>query len=192
MGRLGSFAGLVYSGDTSDPARAKFYGDLRDRLTTISTQLLFFTLELNRLDDAALERALQNPALAVYRPWLEDLRLEKPYQLDDTVERLFHEKSVTGRGAWNRLFDETLAALRFDVEGETLTLEPTLNRLVDPSEARRKSAAEALARLSESIQRYPGPNGSPRPSRSTTPARFRSGRRSPSRHRVSRRSSTPW
>ncbi len=145
MGRLASFAGLVYSGDTSDPARAKFYGDLQDRLTTISTQLLFFALELNRLDDAVLERALQNPALAVYRPWLEDLRLEKPYQLDDTIERLFHEKSVTGRGAWNRLFDETLAALRFDVEGETLTLEPTLNRLVDPSEARRKAAAEALA-----------------------------------------------
>ncbi len=145
MGRLGSFAGLVYSGDTSDPARAKFYGDLQDRLTTISTRLLFFTLELNRLDDAMLERALQTPALALYRPWLEDLRLEKPYQLDDTIERLFHEKSVTGRGAWNRLFDETLAALRFDVEGETLTLEPTLNRLVDPLEARRKAAAEALA-----------------------------------------------
>jgi oligoendopeptidase F len=145
MGRLGSFAGLVYSGDTSDPARAKFYGDLQDRLTTISTQLLFFTLELNRLDDAVVETALQTPALAHYRPWIEDLRLEKPYQLEDTIERLFHEKHVTGRGAWNRLFDETLAALRFDVGGETLTLEPTLNRLMDAEEERRKAAAAALA-----------------------------------------------
>ncbi|MDQ3559202.1 MAG: M3 family oligoendopeptidase, partial [Pseudomonadota bacterium] len=84
-------------------------------------------------------------ALAVYRPWLEDLRLERPYQLEDRIERLFHEKSVTGRGAWNRLFDETLASLAFDVDGEKLTLETTLNRLVDPDEARRKAAADALA-----------------------------------------------
>src|SRR4051812_21161868 len=98
-GRLASFAGLVYSGDTADPARAKFYGDLQDRLTAISTHLLFFTLELNRIDEAILEKALAAPALAAYRPWLDDLRLERPYQLDDTIERLFHEKSVTGRGA---------------------------------------------------------------------------------------------
>jgi len=145
MGRLGSFAGLIYSGDTSDPARAKFYGDLQDRLTAISTHLLFFALELNRLDDALLESALRDAALAVYRPWIEDLRLERPYQLEDRIERLFHEKSVTGRGAWNRLFDETLASLAFDVDGEKLTLETTLNRLVDPDEARRKAAADALA-----------------------------------------------
>jgi oligoendopeptidase F len=145
LGRLGSFAGLVYAGDTSDPARAKFYGDLQDKLTTISTSLLFFGLELNRLDDALIERALQTPALSVYRPWIEDLRLERPYQLEDRIERLFHEKSVTGRSAWNRLFDETLASLRFSVEGESLPLEPTLNRLVDPDEARRKNAADALA-----------------------------------------------
>ena len=145
IGRLASFAGLVYSGDTSDPVRAKFYGDLQDRLTAVSTHLLFFTLELNRLEDELLDRALETPALAVYRPWLEDLRLERPYQLDDRIERLFHEKSVTGRGAWNRLFDETLAGLRFEIEGEKLPLEPTLNRLVDPDEQKRRAAAEALA-----------------------------------------------
>ena len=145
LGRLASFAGLIYSGDTTDPARAKFYGDLQDRLTTISTHLLFFTLEMNRLDDALLEGALDHPKLSAYRPWIEDLRLERPYQLEDRIERLFHEKSVTGRGAWNRLFDETLATLRFNVHGESLTLEPTLNRMVDPDENKRKAAAEALA-----------------------------------------------
>jgi oligoendopeptidase F len=145
MGRLASYAGLVYSGDTTDPARTKFYGDLQDRLTTISTQLLFFGLELNRLDDALMAKALEAPALAVYRPWIEDLRLERPYQLEDNIERLFHEKSVTGRGAWNRLFDETLASLKFQVDGESLTLEPTLNGLVSPDEARRKASADALA-----------------------------------------------
>jgi oligoendopeptidase F len=145
MGRIGSFAALLHAGDTSDPVRAKFYGDVNDRLTAVGTHLLFFPLELNRLDDALVETALQAPALARYRPWIEDLRLEKPYQLDDTIERLFLEKSVTGRSAWNRLFDETLASLRFEVAGETLTLEPTLHRLLHPEEARRKAAAEALA-----------------------------------------------
>jgi oligoendopeptidase F len=145
IGRLGSFAGLVYSDDTSDPARSKFYGDLQDRLTTISTHLLFFALELNRLEDNLLEEALKAPALAKYRPWLEDLRLERPYQLDDRIERLFHEKSVTGAGAWMRLFDETLAGLRFSIDGKPLTLEQTLNRLVSPDESIRRSAAEALA-----------------------------------------------
>ncbi len=145
LGRLGSFAGLVHAGDTSDPTRAKFYGDVQDKLTTISTHLLFFGLELNRLDDAILDAALKTPALAVYKPWLDDLRLERPYQLEDRIEQLFHEKSVTGRGAWNRLFDETMASLRFDIDGEKLPIEPTLNLLVDPDETKRKKAAEALA-----------------------------------------------
>ncbi len=145
LGRLGSYAGLIHAGDTTDPARSKFFGDMQDKLTTISTHLLFFGLELNRLDDPAVEKALQSSTLAVYRPWLEDLRLERPHQLEDRIEQLFHEKSATGRGAWNRLFDETLATLRFDVEGEMLPLEPTLNRLVDPDEKKRKAAADALA-----------------------------------------------
>lgn len=70
---------------------------MQEQLTTVSTRLLFFELELNRLDDATLAKALQTPALALYRPWLEDLRLERPYQLEDRIEKLFHEKSVTGR-----------------------------------------------------------------------------------------------
>jgi oligoendopeptidase F len=145
LGRLGSFAGLVHAGDTTDPARSKFYGDVEDKLTQISTHLLFFGLELNRLDDAVIEKALKTPALAHYRPWIEDLRLERPYQLEDRIEQLFHEKSATGRSAWNRLFDETLASLRFEIEGEKLPLEPTLNRLVDPDEKKRQAGAEALA-----------------------------------------------
>lgn len=146
MGRIGSYAGLVYSGDTTDPKRAKFYGDIQSRLTNASTQLIFFELELNRLDDAALDALVASDAgLSHYKPWFADIRLEKPYQLADDIEKLFHEKSQTGRSAWNRLFDETLAAMRFDVEGEELALEATLNRLQDPDEAKRKAAADALA-----------------------------------------------
>ncbi len=124
-GRLGSYAGLVHAGDSVDAAITKFYGDVSERLTAASVHLLFFTLELNRIDDAAMERAMQTPELGHYRPWIEDLRKDKPYQLEDRVEQLFHEKSQSGYAAWNRLFDQTISGLRFKVGGSELAIEPT-------------------------------------------------------------------
>jgi oligoendopeptidase F len=146
MGRLGSYAGLIHAGDTVDPARAKFYADVQERLTAASTHLLFFVLELNRLDDAKLEAAMQDRSLGHYRPWLEDIRKDKPYQLEDRIEQLFHEKSVTAYSAWNRLFDETIAGLRFKVGPKSLAIEPTLNLMQDPKAAMRKAASQALAK----------------------------------------------
>ena len=145
MGRLGSYAGLLHAGNTVDPARTKFYGDVQERLTAASTHLLFFSLELNRIDDALLEAAMRDPALGHYRPWLEDVRRYRPYQLEDRVEQLFHEKSMTAYSAWNRQFDATIANLRFKVLGKSLAIEPTLNLLQDRSGAKRKAAAQALA-----------------------------------------------
>src|SRR5579863_2833042 len=146
IGRIISYAGLIHAGNTVDPARAKFYGDVQDRVTSISTHLLFFVLELNRLDDARLEAAMRDPALAHYRPWLEDIRKDKPHQLEDRIEQLFHEKSVTAYAAWNRLFDETIAQLRFKVGAKSLAIEPALNLLQDPNPKNRKAAADALAK----------------------------------------------
>ena len=147
LGRLMSFAGLLHAGDTTDAKRAKFYGDVQDKITAASTHLLFFTLELNRIDDALIEKALGEPAFGHYRPWVEDVRKEKPYQLEDRVEQLFHEKSVTGRGAWNRLFDETMAGLRFKVDGKELLLEQTLTLMQDPDESRRRAGSDAIAEV---------------------------------------------
>jgi oligoendopeptidase F len=147
MGRLISYAGLVYASDTTDPVNTKFYGDVQERITASSLHLLFFTLELNRIDDAVLDRAMVDPELGHYRPGLEDVRKEKPYQLEDRIEQLFHEKSVTGYSAWNRLFDETSASLRFDVDGQSLAIEPTLNLMMDTNEKTRKAAADALAKV---------------------------------------------
>ena len=144
LGRLMSYAGLVYAGNTTDPTRAKFYGDTQETVTRAATDLLFFALELNRVDDGVLDAAAAGE-LAPYRPWLDDLRKDKPFQLDDRVEQLFLEKAATGASAWNRLFDETLAAIRFTVEGAELPLEPTLSLMQDPDAIRRKAAAEALA-----------------------------------------------
>src|SRR2546421_175777 len=119
---------------------------MQDRITAASLHLLFFPLDLTRLDDAALENAMADPVLGHYRPWIEDVRKEKPYQVEDRVEELFHEKSVTGAGAWNRLFDETIGSLRFAVEGKPLAIEQTLSLMQDASEKKRRAASEALAR----------------------------------------------
>ena len=145
LGRLISFAHLLYAGDTTDPRRAKFFGDVQERITAASLHVLFFTLELNRIDDAALEAAMRDPALGHYRPWIEDVRKEKPYQLEDRVEQLFHEKAVTGSSAWHRQFDESIASLRFKIGGKQLAIEPALNLLVDADGKKRKAAAQALA-----------------------------------------------
>ena len=146
LGKAGSYSGLLYASDSSNPVYAKFAGDMRDRLTAISTQLLFFELELNRIEDAVLEAALKQPDLAHYAPWLEDIRKERPHQLDDEIERLFMEKSVTGYSAWNRLFDETIADLRFDVDGEELAMAPVLNLMTSPDGQKRKAASLAIGK----------------------------------------------
>ena len=146
LGRLISYAGLVYAGNNTDPVRAKFYGDIQEKVTAASLHLLFFTLELNRLGDAALDAAMHDRALGHYRPWIEDVRKEKPYQLEDRVEELFHEKSVTGAGALNRLFTETIAALRFKVGAKELALEATLTLMQDKDSRKRQAASDALAR----------------------------------------------
>lgn len=154
LGRIGSFAGLTYFSDTSNPANGKLYGDAQTKLTDIASHLLFFPLELNRIDDALIDAAFDKDALAAhYKPWLVDLRKDKPHQLDDSLEQLFLEKSMTSAAAFNRLFDETMTDLRFEVDGESLALEPTLNMLQEPDpETRRKAAAALSATFKENLR----------------------------------------
>jgi oligoendopeptidase F len=145
LGRIGSYSGLLHATDSTNPAYSKFYGDMSERITAAYSHLLFFDLELNRIDDAALDAAMRDGPLAHYRPWIEDVRKEKPYQLEDRIEQLFHEKSLTGYSAWNRQYDDTVAALRFKVGGKTMSIEHALNLLQDADGKKRKAAAQALA-----------------------------------------------
>lgn len=145
MGRMASYAGLLYFSNTLDTQNAKFYGDMQAHITDASAHLIFFTLELNRIDEKDIANGIENDALtAHYKSWILDLRKDKPHQLQENVEQLFHEKSITGHGAWNRLFDETMADLRFDIDGEELPLEQTLNLLQEADPAIREKAAKAL------------------------------------------------
>ena len=155
QGRLASYAQLSFSGDGTDPALGQFYQSVSERVTTISSDLLFFALELNRLDDATLEAKLRDPALSRWAPWLRDLRVFRPHQLSDEVEKLLHEKEVTGRSAWSRLFDETVAGLRVPVRGEDLTVSAALNKLSDRDrEVRRDAAAGISAVFADNIRLF--------------------------------------
>lgn len=153
-GRIGSFAFLQYAQKSTDPDRAKFMGDTNEALTNLSTKVLFFELELNRIEDADLEAAFaQDAELARYRTWFAELRKAKPYQLDDKLEELFHDKSVTAFSSWNRLFDETLSSLQFEVDGETLNMESTLHLLSERDEKKREAAFKALGKTLSSNAR---------------------------------------
>jgi len=144
MYRLLSYSQLRYSSNVSDPENGRFHQGMHERVTTISTQTLFFTLELNRLDDATLADKLTSPKAAHYASWLRDLRVFRDHQLSDEVEQLLMEKDVVGNSAWVRLFDETMAELRFDVNGKSLTSAETLNQMTDKNPDKRKAAAKAM------------------------------------------------
>ena len=146
-GRIMSFAGLRYHQITTDPGRAKFLSDCQEKITTYTTPLVFFTLELNRLEDDALAGMYaENADLARYKPILDRIRAMKPYQLSDELEKFLHDLGVVG-DAWERLFDETIAGLTFTVDGEELGIEGTLNLLTEQERAKREAAARELARV---------------------------------------------
>ena len=146
-GRIMSFAGLRYYQLTVDGDRTKFMSDMQEKITDFTTPLVFFTLELNRIDDAALQALLNaNDALARYQPVFDRIRAMKPYQLSDELEKFLHDLGVVG-DAWERLFDETIAGLSFEIDGESLGIEGTLNLLTDPDRAQREKGAVELARV---------------------------------------------
>jgi oligoendopeptidase F len=146
LGRVASYAQLLFAGDSSDPAIGRFYQTVNERVTAISSHLIFFSLELNRVDDAVLEAKLADPALARYRPWLRDLRVFRPHQLSDDLEKLTHERDLTASAAWSRLFDETVAAMRIKLNGEDLTVSAALNKLSDSDRAVRETAGKAVGK----------------------------------------------
>ncbi len=147
-GRLMSFAGLRYYQVTTDPERAKFMSDMQDKITAFTTPLVFYGLEFNRLEDAHVNARLsENADLARYSPVFDRMRAMRPYQLSDELEKFLHDQSTVGAAAWNRLFDETIAALSFTVNGEDLNIEGALNLLTEQDRSHREAAMREIARV---------------------------------------------
>ncbi|MBS8227287.1 M3 family oligoendopeptidase [Vannielia litorea] len=145
-GRIMSFAGLRYYQLTVDPDRAQFMGNMQQQITDIMSSLVFFSLELNRVEDATYEAWFTgSEELARYKPVFDRMRALKPYQLSDELEKFLHDQSTVGAAAWNRLFDETVAGLEFNVNGETLGMEGVANLLSEQNRDIREAAAREIA-----------------------------------------------
>ena len=157
IGKIMSYGHLLHATHMSDHAVSAFFQTLQERVTDISTDTLFFTLEINRLSDKVLNKQLKHPKAAHYAPWVRDTRVFRPYQLSDEAEKLLHEKTLTSHNAWIRLFGETMADMRFQVKNrkgsKEMTLADTLNLLSDKKPETRKQGAKALAQgLSKNIR----------------------------------------
>ena len=153
--RVTSFAQLRFAADASDPVAARFLQTANERVNEISADLLFFRLEINRLDDETLNRQLSAPEAAHFAPWVRDVRTFRDHELSDELEQLLHDKSVVGAAAWHRLFDETMASLKFPVDGRDLTTSEVFDRLSDPStEVRRKAAKSIGTVLGDNIRTF--------------------------------------
>ncbi len=144
LARALSYAHLTYAGDITNPETGRFFQTIQERVNEVATVLLFFELELRRIEEDELESKLESSELARYRPWLRDMRAFRPHQLSDEVEKLLLEKFVAGRSAWVRLFDETIADLRFPFRGKDLTETEILDLLSDPDGEKRREAAQSL------------------------------------------------
>ena len=145
LGKLGSYAQLVYAGDMTNAENAQFYQNISEALTDISSKTLFFALSINRIEESALAKMLSSSKkLKHYASWLRDVRAMKPYQLSDELEQLLHDKSVTGHAAWCRLFDETMAQMRFPLDSEKLSSAEIFDLMSSKHPEVRKKAAKVI------------------------------------------------
>ena len=147
LGRLTSYAYLYYCTRMDDPEAAQVFQNLSEEVSNISRNLVFFCIELNHLSDGDLDERLNDLSLKHYSPWLRDIRDLKPYQLSEDLERMLHEKEVSSRAAWVRLFDETIDGLRFSVGDTLLTATEALDLLSHQDAGKRRSAAKSIGQV---------------------------------------------
>lgn len=146
-GKISSFAFLTYTTNMQDEATTIFFQNISEKLTQYSTLLIFFTLQINQLEETHLNKLLENKDLANYKPWFRDLRVWKKYQLSDKEEEILTQTSITGAQAWNRLFDETSADLKFPFKDQMLTCSEILHKLSEPDAEGRKLAGQSLGKV---------------------------------------------
>ena len=147
MGRLGSYAQLYYAQNMADPERGRFSQNVSEALNEATAKLVFFRLELNKIEDDDLAVRMKEPALARYAPWLRDVRLFRPHDLSDELEKYIHDQSVVGSSAWSRLFDETIARLRYPFRDEVLTEPQILDKLSNKDASVRRDAAKSFGKV---------------------------------------------
>ncbi|MFN7662924.1 MAG: M3 family oligoendopeptidase [Alphaproteobacteria bacterium] len=152
MGRLSSFASLIFAQDMTHKEKASFYQNIQEKITDLSTPLIFYTLEFNQIADSTLKSYYsESPLLSRYKPWIENVRIFKKHQLNKDLEHVFHELSLPASRNWVRLYDETFATMTFQYEGKDLSIAQIMNFFTSANEEERQRSAEAFgARLKKS------------------------------------------
>lgn len=154
LGKVMTYTVLLHQTKIDDPKIGQFYQKISEAVTDISSPLIFFTLELNMIEDSVLQNHYKSSeSLKAYKPWIDIIRLYKDHQLSDEMERLLNDKSVVGKSAWVKLYEETLTDLKFPFQSQDVTITEILNALSHKDEAKRKEAAESMGKtLGENIK----------------------------------------
>jgi len=145
LSRVGSYVSLDRQTRLDDPVAGQRYQSVSEQINDIFSDLIFFRLEINRLPETVLRKFQADKTVARYRPLLEQIRSFRPYQLPDDVEKILHDRDVTGSSAWVRMFDETVARLRFPVGKKMLTETEVFHLMISRDEKKRKAGYDAVA-----------------------------------------------
>lgn len=147
LGRLDAYSYMMHSTNMNDPEISTFYQNVCEKSNDVSGKMLFFELELNSLTDERLAEKMTSETARKYEPWLKNVRAGRDHMLPENMERLLHDKSMSSATAWNRLFDETMASLRFNVGGKELTEPEAMAKMSDPDMATRHEACAEINRV---------------------------------------------
>lgn len=141
---VASYAQLCHAKQSDNAEIGAFYQKVTEKSNDIWAHLLFFRLEINKLEESHLDKLGQTETVQKYRPWIEDVRMFRAHDLSAELEKLLMDKNISGPQAWVRLFDEHMAQLRFDFKGQKVTEPEILNKLSAPDAEDRRLAAYSL------------------------------------------------
>lgn len=145
--RLAHYGYLNYSVATNNPKIVSLHQNIEEFLTDQTSNLIFFSLEVNEMTDENVAKLLQDERIAKYKVWINKIRELKPYQLSEAEELILTKKSVTSNDAWVRLFNDYTTSLKFTIDGEEYTEQEILQLGLDPNRELRKKAALELSRV---------------------------------------------
>jgi oligoendopeptidase F len=149
IGKVSCYSQLLYASDLSNQNNISFYQNINEKLSEHESKLIFFTLELNQIDDKKLAILFKNSNLKKYQPFIRDTRSFKKYQLSQDLEKFSLDKNITGRNAFVRLFDETVNNLKFSYRGKKINSQKIFDLLSNSDEKVRKDAAKAIGKTFE-------------------------------------------